>query len=199
MKDKIIEKTEGGYTLRLSKGTRVVMGFVGVFFGMGDLLFLIIAAVAFLEGSFGQAIPGLLLTLVFFCTCVAVPVYHLGCGASGGSHGCVFFQKAGQRKAYSLGGRARLGCRLSGCQRRPNLLSVFCNRSFRACAMGKGQKAPHGQSKGGQYQRASQAASPAEKLGDDPLLSGMSGLPCAYVQGARGTRRPRSMRREMVW
>ena len=66
MKNKIIEKTDVGYTLRPAKGTRVVMGFVGVFFGMGDLLFLIIAVVAFSEGSFGQAIPGLLLTLAFF-------------------------------------------------------------------------------------------------------------------------------------
>ena len=66
MKNKIIEKNDGGYTLRPAKGTRVVMGFVGVFFGMGDLLFLIIAVVAFSEGSFGQAIPGLLLTLAFF-------------------------------------------------------------------------------------------------------------------------------------
>ena len=65
MKGKIIEKNDGGYTLRLAKGDRIVMGFVGVFFGIIALFFLMISLVAFSDGSLWKGLLSLIPVLVF--------------------------------------------------------------------------------------------------------------------------------------
>ena len=65
MKNKIIEKTDGGYTLRPAKGDRIVMGFVGVFFGIIALFFLMISLVAFSDGSLWKGLLSLIPVLVF--------------------------------------------------------------------------------------------------------------------------------------
>lgn len=63
MKNNIIERTDGGYILRLSRGNRAVMIFGVVFSGIYALLGVIFCAAAIAEGEWDMMVPGAFLIL----------------------------------------------------------------------------------------------------------------------------------------
>ena len=63
MKNNIIERTDGGYILRLSRGNRIAMIFGIIFFGIYALFGVIFCAAAISEGEWDMMVPGAFLIL----------------------------------------------------------------------------------------------------------------------------------------
>ena len=63
MKKNIIERTDGGYILRLSRGNRIAMIFGIIFFGIYALLGVLLCAAAIAEGEWDMMVPGAFIIL----------------------------------------------------------------------------------------------------------------------------------------